>query len=119
MSEEQNQDNVTLAAIQKEIKDMRDDAKVQHQEIKKEFEDMRDDAKAQHKDSLYFAAYVLSVGVGLVGISFLVSLMSPPCRQMFNAVGFVLLGGGGAVYFYWKGKKLREEQKQKKALKGR
>lgn len=101
MSNEQNKDNDALADILEEIKEI------------------RDDAEAKHKDSLYFAAYVLSVGVGLVGLSFLVSLISPPCRQVFNAVGFMLIGGCGAAYFFWKGKKLREEQKQKKALKGR
>jgi len=80
MAEEQNHhDNVTLADILKEIKDMKDDAKVQHQH------------------SLHFAAYLFSCAVVLAGIGFWVPLLSPLGWQGFNAVAFISLGMGSAI----------------------
>jgi len=95
MAEEQNHDNVTLADIQKDIKDM------------------RNAAKTQYRGSLYLAAYIFSGGVALVGTSFFVPLITP-YWQMFNALGFMLLGGGGAAYCYWKMRKIREKQTKTK-----
>lgn len=101
MPEEQSHDNVTLADILEEIKDM------------------GGDVEAQYRDSSYFAAYIFSGGVALVGTSFFVPLITP-YWQMFNALGFILLGMGSATYIFWKRRKLRKEQARKrKALKAR
>lgn len=98
MPEEQNQDNVTLADMLKEIKDM------------------RDDAKAQHQRSLRFAAYLFSCAVVLAGLGFYVPLVSPLGWQSSNAVAFIALGMGSAMGLLTY--QLLERRKRK-ALKGR
>lgn len=87
MPEEQNQDNVTLA-------------------------DILDEVERQHQDSKLFAAYIFSAGVALVGASFFVPLITP-YWQMFNALGFIVLGMGSAAYIFWKRSKLWKKQTKK------
>ena len=117
MPEEQNHDNVTLAAIMEEIKDMRAEAETQHQEIKDKIEDMRDDAKVRHQGSLHFAAYLFSSTVVLVGVGFWVPLFRPLGWQMFDAVAFIALGMGSAMGLLTYHQLL--ERRKRKALKGR
>lgn len=98
MTEEQNHANDALAAIQKEIKDMRAEAKV------------------QHLDSKLFAAYLFSCAVALVGLGFYVPLFSPPGWQSSNAAAFIAIGMGSAVGLLTY---QLLERRRRKALKGR
>ena len=97
MPEEQNHDDVTLADIQKDIRDMRDDAKV------------------QHLDSKLFAAYLFSGAVFLAGLGFH-AVSSASCSQIFYGRGLMCLGvvsGIGFFIYHFC------ERRKRKALKGR
>lgn len=92
MSEKQNEDNVTLGSIWKEIKSMRKEAKIQH----------------------WQAAIISGMGVAgaicFLGISTWVATALSPDWQWFDSLFFILLGVGLLAYFGRMERKLRKER---------
>jgi len=90
MSEEQNNDNVTLADIQDEIKSM------------------RNEAKRQHAETAIMSGLGVAGAICFLGISILVTAQASPHWRWFDAYFFVAVGFGFVVYFSLMWRKLRK-----------
>lgn len=91
---EQN-NSVTLADIQNEIKSMRKEAQI------------------QYRYTLYFSGFGIAVAVALLGVSIYTMTLVSPRWQVIDGIGILLLGIGFAVYCWSKRRGLRREVKKK------
>lgn len=92
MSEEQNNDNVTLADIQDEIKSM------------------REEAKTQHKQTAIMSGLGVGGAICFLGISILVTVQASPHWRWFHAYFFIALGFGLVVYCWLTWRKLKKQK---------
>jgi len=100
MSEEQNNDNVTLADIQDEIKSMRE-------EVQSEIESLKHTAKIHHERALTYSGVSVAAGVTCLGAGMLIATLASVPVYLFDGILFLVLGYGCLQYLLVRDKKLR------------